>query len=220
MGADLVVGLFALGGVIVGALATTGSQLFLDWKRQARESEQAKRSVAGELLHVEMIFRAVVAMGHWGSSGDPEDVLPNSVWKEHRSRLAGTLGAELFERIISFYGRLEMDRSRWALACQIIPPPVIASADAIGLLEDVLELGRLREELNGARFRPSQSVRTRVEKVGDCFMKTLDRFSPEDSRDDSLVAKARCVAREIAGMRHDGGEAWMGEIEQRLGVGG
>lgn len=218
MGTDVAVGLFALGGVVVGAFATTGSQLFLDWKRERRELARARRSVSGELLQVEMIFRAAAGTGHLGV-GAPEAVMPNTVWKEHRSRIAGSLDGQLFERLVWFYGMLEIDRSRWLLASQMTPAPVLPSASAMELIDDVLELGRLREGLEGARSRPGQSVSTRAEKIGECFMKVIDRFTLEDFKDGSLITKARCVSSEIARMRHDGG-AWLDEVEQRLRGGG
>ncbi len=61
MGPELTTGLFTLGGVIVGAVASAGNQVYLERKREEREADRAKQLVAGELLHLQMIFRSASA---------------------------------------------------------------------------------------------------------------------------------------------------------------
>lgn len=58
-------GVFALTGVLVGALATTGSQLYLDKKREKREAGRAKQVVGGELLQAQMSLRAASMGKTW-----------------------------------------------------------------------------------------------------------------------------------------------------------
>jgi len=43
-------GLLPLIGIVLGALLTTGTQLYLERKRERRAADRAKRLVAGELL--------------------------------------------------------------------------------------------------------------------------------------------------------------------------
>jgi hypothetical protein len=51
-------GAFSLGGVVIGALLTPLSQLFLEKKRERRVADKAGLLIASELLHVELTLRA------------------------------------------------------------------------------------------------------------------------------------------------------------------
>jgi hypothetical protein len=51
--------------VLIGAFATTGSQFFLEKKREEREDDRAKQLIAGELLHIQIVFRSVSKGRDW-----------------------------------------------------------------------------------------------------------------------------------------------------------
>src|SRR5690349_20064501 len=82
-------GLFFLGGVVVGALLSPLTQLFLEMKREQRAAERAKRLIAGELLKAELSLRTAAEGKHWRPVEDVDGFLPTSVWRENRSGLAG-----------------------------------------------------------------------------------------------------------------------------------
>src|SRR6266851_99180 len=106
-------GIFGLLGVIVGVVGTTGTQIFLDWKRGRREGDRAKQLVAGELLHIELLMRSISIARGWPSHADADEFLPTSAWRENRTRLAGRIDGDLWERLVRAYAILELDRARY-----------------------------------------------------------------------------------------------------------
>jgi hypothetical protein len=98
---DVATGLFALVGVIVGALASTGSQLYIASKGSKREADRAKQLVAGELLQAQLIIRAAAEGENWALFRDvdaflrpdeiAEDDLLNPPFKEVAESITKTL---------------------------------------------------------------------------------------------------------------------------------
>ena len=128
MGVELATGLFGLGGVIVGALSTTGGQVYLESRRNRREGSRAKQLVAGELLHAELVIRtAAAAPSNWPLITNVNAYLPVSAWREYRVRLMGSVDASLFDRLVTTYARLEIDRERFVLASQRVNTTMAAS---------------------------------------------------------------------------------------------
>src|SRR2546421_4543030 len=96
MGTVIVTGIVALVAVIIGALASTGSQLFIESKREQRQVARARRLVTGELLQAQLIFRSVYRTGIWPPIENASSYLPTSAWQEHRAGLATELDEDLW----------------------------------------------------------------------------------------------------------------------------
>jgi hypothetical protein len=111
---DVTTGVFGLVGVVVGAATTTGTQLFIDWKRERREGARAKVLVTGELLQAQRIMQALALGKRWPN--DPDSMLPTSAWRENRTRLAGHINEDTFNRLVMVYSVLEIDRSRMVMS--------------------------------------------------------------------------------------------------------
>lgn len=90
-------GLFSLGGVVIGALLNTFTQLYLERKREQRAGDQAKRLVAGELLHAQLILGTVSKGKHWPVVENVDAFLPTSAWRENRASLVRKVDEGLWE---------------------------------------------------------------------------------------------------------------------------
>ena len=156
MGPELATGLSALVGVIVGAVASTGGQVYLEKKREAREADRAKQLVAGELLQAQMTFFAASKATHW----PPIVHLPTSTWQEYRSRLPYTVDEDLFDQLVMTYALLELDRARFATGAELGPDTPLAASDAATLRQTGYHLGRLRRRLvDGGGMWPDEITR-------------------------------------------------------------
>ncbi|MFC1965790.1 hypothetical protein ACFLVW_03390 [Chloroflexota bacterium] len=140
-------GLFSLGGVLIGALLTPLTQLFLEWKRERRAADRAMLLVSGELLQAQMILRAVSEGEHWPCYEDPNAFLPTSAWRENRSSIVGKVSEDLWVQIVMAYSLLEYDRARFALANKIPAATPLTAEVAKGMKEEAIKLGRLRRQL-------------------------------------------------------------------------
>jgi len=116
-------GLFALGGVIVGSLLSTVTQIYLDRKREQRTAARAKQLIAGELLHAQMVLQSVSVGKYWPSFVEDADTfLPTSAWHEHRASLAGRIDEVLWYELVAAYAKLELDRTAFVLANRLSNP--------------------------------------------------------------------------------------------------
>ena len=140
-------GLFSLGGVLLGGLLSPLAQLFLEWKRERSAAYRAKLLVAAELLHAQMMLRAVSNTGHWPSIEDLNAFLPTSAWRENRSSIAGKVSEDLWGQIVMAYGGLEIDRFRFATANKLPANTPLTAEVAKSMKEFSNELGRLRIQL-------------------------------------------------------------------------
>ena len=140
-------GLFSLGGVLLGALLTPLTQLFLEWKRERRTADRAKLLVAAELLQAQMILRAVSKRGHWPPIEDLDGFLPTCAWRDNRSGIAGKVSSDLWVQLVMAYSLLEIDRARFAMANKLPATTPLTAEIAKGLRESSDDLGRLRREL-------------------------------------------------------------------------
>ena len=64
------------------------------------QADRAKRLVAGELLHLQLILRAAAAGPNWPLISDVNAHLPNTAWQEFRSRLVDTMDEDLFNELV------------------------------------------------------------------------------------------------------------------------
>ena len=211
MGPELATGLFALGGVIVGAGASTWGQVYLESKREKRESDRAKRLVAGELLHLQLILRAAAAGPNWPLISDVNAHLPNTAWQEFRSRLVDTVDDDLFNELVLTYAELEADRARFVAAFNLGDKP-LSALEATSLIKMSNTLGRLRRRLGDTGGGWSDEL---VEETVDSFTQVFDGLSDDDLKNEALVAKVKQIANELAPLKHDG-DSWLAEINQRL----
>ena len=211
MGPELATGLFTLGGVIVGAGASTGSQVYLEKKREEREADRAKRLVAGELLHLQIIFRSVSAGTHWPPLEDVDALLPNSAWQEYRFRLASAVDEDLWDQLVMAYALLEGDRARFVTAAKLVDKPLAAS-EAASLRQTGYHLGRLRRRLGDGGDGWLDEI---AEEQTDSFMGWFNGLSEADLQNDAVVVQVKQIANEFAQLKDDGG-AWLAEINRRL----
>ncbi len=212
VGADLATGLFALGGVLLGAGASTGSQVYLENKRERRAEDRAKRLVAGELLHVQMIFRSVAAGTHWPPIEDVDSYLPNSAWQQNRLRLAGVVDEDLWDQLVRAYALLQADRARFVTAARLERKP-LAPSEAASLRQTGNHLGRLRRRLGAGGGRWLDEI---AEEATDTFMQWFDGLSAEDLQQDAVVVQVKELANEPARLRGDDGAAWLTDLNRRL----
>jgi hypothetical protein len=112
-------GAFGLIGVVVGVVGTTGTQIFLDGRRERREGNRAKQLVAGELLQAQTIIHAASTHKAILPVADVDWVLPTSAWRENRSRLAGHIDMKLWNQLVLAYTGLEVERMRFSGASKI-----------------------------------------------------------------------------------------------------
>lgn len=213
MGPELATGLFTLGGVIVGAVASTGSQVYLEKKREEREADRAKQLVAGELLHQQMFFRSASEGMGWPPIDDVGAFLPNSAWQEHRSRLVDVVDEDLWDQLVMAYALLEADRMRFATAAKLAPDRTLTDSEAGSLRQTANHLGRLRRRLGDGGSGWLDEI---AEEQSESFMKWFDGLSEDDLRNDALVAQVKLIANELAGLKQDDGGAWLAEINHRL----
>jgi hypothetical protein len=211
MGTELATGLFTLGGVIVGAGASTWGQVYLESKREKREADRAKRLVAGELLHLQLVLRAAAVGPEWPLVRDVNAHVPNAAWQEFRSRLVDTVDDDLFNQLVMTYAELEVTRAQFVTAFALVDKPLAAS-DATSLMHLSYKLGRLRRRLADTGVGWPDEI---VEETVDSFMQIFDRLSDDDLHDEAQVARVKDIANSLAPLKHDG-DAWLAEINRRL----
>jgi hypothetical protein len=214
-------GLFSLGGVVIGALLTTSTQLYLEWKREQRAADQAKLLVAGELLNAQLILRAASEGKHWPPAKDVDALLPTSAWRENRSSLAGKVHEDLWNQLVMAYGLLEIDRARLVLANRLPPATLLPAKEAEDMKQASNNLGRLRRKLGGGggwldeihdEFKP------RMDSFQDDFKRWLDGLSDDDLKKDAVIAKVKQVAKDLGELSRDLGDdgAWSAEINDEI----
>jgi len=142
-------GIFSLGGVALGALLTPLTQLYLERKREHRASVRAKQLVAGELLHAQLVLRAVSEGEHWPPVEDGQAFLPTSAWQENRSSLVGHVDEDLLNNLVMAYALLESNRARFVHATRLPAGTPLPAREAEGIKRESYKLGRLRRQLGG-----------------------------------------------------------------------
>jgi hypothetical protein len=213
--------------VIVGAVASTGSQVYLEKKREEREADRAKKLVAGELLHLQLVFRGAAASNNWPAFEDAKALLPNSAWEMHRTGLADTIDEDLWDQIVMTYALLEYDRERFAVAAKLGPGHPVSEEEAASLRQTGFHIGRLRRRLTGGgggwldEF--TEEIKPELEILGDSFMQLLNELSDDDLRNDAKIAELKERATELGGLKRTAGDdgAWLAgfneELNRRLG---
>lgn len=147
----IVTGLFSLGGVVVGALLSPFTQFLIDWRRERGKAQRAKKLVAGELLHCQLILRTTADSGIWPVVDDAataRERLPSGMWEENRSDLVGALDDDLWNKLVMAYAALEVDRGRMILANKA-PRERLTAEEAKLFTDGALKIGRLRHRLGG-----------------------------------------------------------------------
>jgi len=109
-------GLFSLGGVVVGALLTPLTQLYLERKREQRAGQPSKATCRRELLHTQLILYTASKGRHWPVVEDMNAFLPTSAWQENRSSMAAKVDEDLWNQLVMAYAILEYDRARFVTA--------------------------------------------------------------------------------------------------------
>jgi hypothetical protein len=213
-------GLFSLGGVVIGALLTTFTQLYLERKREQRAADRAKLLVAGELLHAQLVLRAASKGKYWPPVEEVDAFLPTSAWRENRSSLAGSVDEDLWNQLITAYALLGTDRARF-VANGLPPQTPLPAEVAEGMKETSNDLGRLRRKLGGGggwldeihdEFKP------RVDRLKDDFKRRLDVLSDDDLKKDAVMARVKQEAEDLGQLSRRLGDdgAWSAEINDEI----
>jgi hypothetical protein len=147
MNPQLVAGILPLTGVIIGALLTPLTQLFLERHREQKVANRAKLLVAAELLQAQHILRAASVSKTWPYVEAIDSVLPTAAWREHRSAIAGMVSEELFVKIVMAYTSLEVDRDRIISEQKKSTQSPLTPEIAQSMKEDSETLGDIRREL-------------------------------------------------------------------------
>lgn len=133
-------------GVVIGALATSGTQLFLEWQRGRRAFRRALLLVASELAQNALLLQVVAKQEKVPlyRRGFP---LTSSAWEAARSDLAVALDSDLFTRLALTYRQLETNRERLRLAPWVFPRSKAFVVMAKSLGEDAEGMEKLRLQL-------------------------------------------------------------------------
>jgi len=138
-------------GVVIGALATGGSQLFLEWRRERRDRHRARLVIAAELHHGAVILNAVSNAGDWFTYPNVDSALPATAWQEHRSQLVASVDGDLRKRLVMAYAQLEITRGSFMKASELTETGPIAEWAAKEVKRLGAELKQLSEELADVR---------------------------------------------------------------------
>jgi hypothetical protein len=176
-------GLFSLGGVVIGALLTTCTQMYLERKREQRAANRAKQLVAGELLNAQMVLSACSKGNLWPPIEDADAFLPTSAWHDHRSTLAGHVHEDLWNQLVMAYAAIEIDRARFVLANRLPPGTPLPAKEAEGIRQSAMRLGGLRRKLGGGGGwleEIHEELKPQVDGLNDDFKRWLAGLSDDD----------------------------------------
>jgi hypothetical protein len=110
-----------LAGVVLGALLAPMTQLYLERKQEQGAADRAKRLVAGELLHAQLVLRAISEGKVWPHMEDVNAYLPISDWQENKSSLVGKIDDDLWNRLVLAYAGLQGNRAQLAMVKDLPP---------------------------------------------------------------------------------------------------
>jgi hypothetical protein len=215
-------GLFSLGGVVIGALLSTFTQLYLERKREQRTADQAKRLVAGELLHAQLILRAASRGEHWPPVENVDAFLPTSAWRENRASMARKVDEDLWDELVMAYAGLEIDRERFVLANRLPPSALLPAKEAEGIEETYFKLGRLRRKLGGGGSgwldEIHHELKPGMDSLNNSFRRWLDVLSDDDLKKKGVIAKIKQAAKDIGELNQDFGDdgTWSTEINAEI----
>ncbi|MGW5918509.1 hypothetical protein ACWFPY_05925 [Nocardia fluminea] len=216
-------GLFALGGVLLGALVTPFTQLALEKMREKRAAIRAKRVVASELLHIQLVLVSASEVSKWTPFGDLDAFLPTSVWRENRLTLATNVDDELFERLTIAYASLEADRAALNIASQMAVAPALSESQALSFKVTSYKLGQLRRKLvpSGGWLGADEvgyANANRLTQVAERFYQSLDKYTDDELRNADKLASVKKLGTEIGQLAEDMGDGGtlLGQINSRI----
>jgi hypothetical protein len=161
--------IFGLIGVFVGAVSAGVVQWWLKWLEARQAVRQSKRLVAAELWQFEMFLRSTRELGYWPPIDDPLGMLPSTAWQEGRSRLVDAVTDDVWNRLLSIYVLLILDRSQCGRAFQLMsagqPRQELAPSNLEGFKTTILDIEAVRKALGDSHF--SSEVLVRVEEGGE-----------------------------------------------------
>ena len=214
-------GLFSLGGVVIGALLTTFTQLYLEKKREQHAADQAKLLIAGELLHAQLALSAFSKGEHWPMVENVDAFLPTSAWRENRASMARKVDEDLWNQLVMAYAALEFDRARFVAANRLPALPPLTAKEAESIKVASFELGSLRRQLGGGGGWIDEihhELRPRVDRLKDTFRRWLDGLSDHDLKKNGVVAKVKQRANDIGELSQEFGDdgTWSTEINAEI----
>jgi hypothetical protein len=215
-------GLFSLGGVVIGALLTTLTQLYLERKREQRAADQAKLLVAGELLHAQLVLGVVSKGEHWPVVENVDAFLPTSAWRENRTSMARKVDEDLWDELVMAYAVLEYDRARFVAANRLPALTPLPAKVAEGIREAYFKLGSLRGQLGGGGGgwldEIHHEIKPRMDILNDNFRRWLDGLSDDDLKKNGVSAKVKQTAKEIGELNQEFGDdgTWSTEINTEI----
>jgi hypothetical protein len=214
-------GLFSLGGVVIGALLTTFTQLYLERKREQRAADQAKLLVAGELLHAQLVLGAVSKCEHWPVVENVDAFLPTSAWRENRASIARKVDKDLWDKLVMAYAVLESDRARFVAVNRLPALTPLPAKEAEGIKEAYFNLGSLRKQLGGGgggwMDEIHHELKPRMDSLNDNFRWWLDGLSDDDLKKNGVIAKVKQAAKDIGELNEEfGNGTWSTEINAEI----
>jgi len=153
--ADIATGLFSLGGVVLGAILSPLTQLYLERQREKRAGHKARLVVAGELLHIQLNLRTASKTKNRliFYAEDINSFLPNSAWLENKSILVATAPADLWDELVMMYAILGSERALLISASRLpginLATPLVTAEEAEHFKLNAAKVGRLRRKLSG-----------------------------------------------------------------------
>ena len=149
------VAIVGLVGVIVGGLITGGFQVFVEWRKQRRSGQHAKRLVCGELLNASLLLRTTATRPSktWPYLLEVASVLPISAWQEHRAHLSDVVDEDLWNRLVLIYAGIGLEQGRLAFGKDLPPDTPLTEPVTEQMQGFVIELERIRRAL-GCRGDP------------------------------------------------------------------
>ncbi len=113
--------IFGLIGVVIGALAAGLGDYVLEATREARAVQRAARMLRLELHEASNFVTYSLDELRW--IADPEQVLSNEVWVEHRAEFAGIKDGDLWDAVAgAFLAIAELRRAnRGAEGVSLVP---------------------------------------------------------------------------------------------------
>jgi hypothetical protein len=148
-----VAAIFGLVGALIGALATGGTQLFLDRRTHSRDAARARRLILGELMQAHTMLSVIASQRVFRTSADIAALFPVTAWQQHSAQLEG-ITDDVRNAMVQVYSELLVMRGSyvWAIVEQaggILTPEM---ADQIRKVD--ADVTTLRTMLTPARHGP------------------------------------------------------------------
>jgi hypothetical protein len=118
----------------------------LEGSRERRVGSRAKKLVAGELFHAELVMGVAADQLEWPRITDVKALFPVSAWAEYRAYVVDLVDGDAFDRLVGTYAKIEIARELFQEAASRADNTMSAS-DAVDLKKVADTIGRERRIL-------------------------------------------------------------------------